>query len=283
MREMNPPKLITIQGSARGGKGTLARALQENLAQDYRVHKIDQGLKFRILAITALGAGINKEDLDALAAFIALASTRKIVADRLIEASAWTKAQLEERYYSEAISNASGMVGKLENAHDVAVQLLLEEVRAVAEHFDIILIDGRALQKYGELLEESGIVEYILAIDVHCDAFVSAQRETKIFAPEDGQTEHYTLEQTMKLLIATRDIARRNSSDARRERDPSLPIRGAYDFDVLHDLNETEQKVVYEIIAQNGAIAIDNSNTKTPESMTDPVVYLVRWMLTKDN
>ena len=35
-------KLITIQGSARGGKGTLARALGEALAVEHRVYTIDQ-------------------------------------------------------------------------------------------------------------------------------------------------------------------------------------------------------------------------------------------------
>lgn len=274
---MNPPKLITIQGSARGGKGTLARALEVDLSQHYRVHKIDQGLKFRILASSALEHGIDKENLDALSEFMGRNETREEVVSKLVEASAWPKEQIESVYYTAAISNASGMAGKLPVTHDVVVALLLEEIRAVAKDFDIIIVDGRALQKYGKQLAEESVVDYLLAIDVHCDAFVSAQRETKIFSPEDDtEAEHYSPDQMMKLLIATRDIARRNTSDARRSRDPSLPLRGAYDFDVLHEMDEIEKSWVVEAILQNGAISIDNSATRTPEQLTVPVVALVR-------
>jgi hypothetical protein len=277
---MNLPKLITIQGSARGGKGTLAKALFDDLSRDLRVHTIDQGLKFRILAFEALANGIDKEDLDAIGTFVGLESTRQSVVEKLVEAAGWTKEQREAQYYTLAISNASGMVGKLPISHDVAVGLLLDEVRAVAPDFDIILMDGRALRKYGKQLESEGVVEYLLAIDVHCDAFVSAQRETKIFSPEDdGEAGRYSQEQTMQLLTATRDIARRNSSDARRARDPSLPIRGAYDFDVLHEMDATEQSWVVEAVRTNGAITVDNSNTKKPEQLTRPIIELVHALL----
>ena len=277
MGQMNPPKLITIQGSARGGKGTLARALEVDLSRDYKVHKIDQGLKFRILAASALEHGIDKENLDELAEFIGRDETREAVVAKLVEAASWDKAQLEATYYTSAISNASGMAGKLPVTHDVVVALLLDEVRAVAKDFDIIIVDGRALMAYGKQLADEGIVDYLLAIDVHCDAFVSAQRETKIFSPEDDtEANNYSPEQMMKLLIATRDIARRNTSDARRSRDPSLPLRGAYDFDVLHDMDETEKSWVVEAVRQNGAISVDNSATRTPEQLTGPIVELVR-------
>lgn len=276
---MDKPKLITIQGSARGGKGTLASALLDELSKDYRVHSIDQGMKFRILAHEALAEGIDKEDLDALAGFMSLESTRQSVVEKLIEAAGWTKEQREAEYYTHAISNASGMVGKVPVAHDVAVSLLLDEVRALALQFDIILIDGRALQKYGKQLESEGVVDYLLAIDVHCDAFVSAQRETKIFSSDDANAEHYSPEQTMQLLTATRDIARRNSSDARRKRDPSLPIRGAYDFDVLHEMEDDEESWVVEAVRTTGAVTVDNSNTKTVVQLTRPIVDLVRALL----
>ena len=280
MIEMNLPKLITIQGSARGGKGTLARALEVDLSRDFRVHKIDQGLKFRILAASALEHGIDKEDLDALAEFIGLDSTRQEVVDKLVEASAWSKEQLESTYYTAAISNASGMAGKLPITHDVVVALLLDEIRAVAQDFDIIIVDGRAMHKYGKQLAAEHVVDLLLSVDVHCDAFVSAQRETKIFSPEDDtEASNYSPEQMMKLLITTRDIARRNTSDARRSRDPSLPLRGAYDFDVLHEMDENERAQVVEAVRQNGAIAVDNSNTCGPEQLTVPVVALVRALL----
>ena len=276
------PSLITIQGSARGGKGTLTKALTRDLSSEYRIYTIDQGLKFRVMAALALEAGVDKEDLAALTAFITQKETHRRVVDALLEAAQLDKPAYEARYYTQSISNASGMVGKLSAAHEIVGELLYEEVAQLVEsspEIDLIIVDGRTLQDYGRELEARGLVRYLLAIDVHCDAFVSAQRETKIFSPEDNELDSYTREQAIQLLVATRDIARRNTSDARRRTLPSLPIRGAYDFDVLRPLPDGKKDMVYEEIRANGAVTIDNSNTKTIKSLTDPVVELVRYLV----
>lgn len=273
-------QLITIQGSARGGKGTLTRALTDDLSRDYRVYKIDQGLKFRIIARTALDVGINIEDLDALAEFVGRDTTRQAITDKLVEVATFDKAQLEAEYYAPHVSNAAGMVGKLTVAQNLAVDLLEDEVAAVASKFDIVIIDGRALYAKGKKLAEQGVIEYLLAIDVHCDAFVSAQRETKIFAPQDDhELDSYSREQAVDLLVATRDIARRNTSDARRATYPSLPLRGAYEFDVLHETNDVEWADILNAVREAKSISVDNSATRSVEQLTVPVVRLVRSLL----
>ncbi len=274
-------KLITIQGSARGGKGTLARALTDDLSTNYRVYKIDQGLKFRIVAKKALETGLDIENLDELNNFVTQAETRTTVANQLRETASWDKAQLEKEYYTAAVSNASGMVGKLPSSQDLLVALLGDEIHGLSHDYDIIIVDGRALQAKGAALAQDGAVEYLLAIDVHCDAFVSAQRETNIFAPQDEhELSGYTREQALELLVATRDIARRNTSDARRACYPSLPLVGAYEFDVLHDTSEAEWLSLVENVQKTKAISVDNSATRTPEQLTCPVVRLVRGLLT---
>jgi len=273
-------KLITIQGSARGGKGTLARALTEDLATDYNVYKIDQGLKFRIVAWVALEESIDKEDLEALAEFVQRPATRRLVVEKLVEAASLTKDELEARYYTFVISNTAGMVGKLDEAQALVVELFKDEVAKIADQFEIIIVDGRSMQVKGKELADAGVIDYLLAIDVHCDAFVSAQRETKIFAPQDDQElGSYSHEQALDLLVATRDIARRNTSDARRRTYPSLPLRGAYEFDVIHEMTADEWTQAIALIKQNGAISVDNSATRTPEQLTNPVVRLVRSLL----
>lgn len=231
------------------------------------------------MAAFALQAGVDKENLAALTAFITREDIQRQVVNALIEAATLAKEEYELRYYTQAVGNASGMVGKLPEAHDIVQTLLFAEVEQVVAAYDVIIIDGRALQEYGREMERRGLVRYVLAIDVHCDAFVSAQRETGIFSPEDDELDSYTHDQALQLLVATRDIARRNASDARRQRKPSLPIQGAYDFDVLRPLPEDEKQSVYEAIRANGAVMIDNSNTKTIESLTEPVVELVRYLL----
>ena len=277
---MQLTKLITIQGSARGGKGTLARALTDDLTTDHKVYKIDQGLKFRILAWAALQQGINKEDLAALESFVQQPTTRTLVVQKLVEAADLTKQELEALYYPFLISNTAGMIGKLDAAQSLVVELFKDEVKQIAPQFEIIIVDGRSMQVKGKELAAAGVVDYLLAIDVHCDAFVSAQRETKIFAPQDDtELDSYSREQALDLLVATRDIARRNTSDARRVTYPSLPLRGAYEFDVIHEMTPDEWTQAIEAVREKGAISVDNSATRTPEQLTAPVVQLVRSLL----
>ena len=172
------------------------------------------------------------------------------------------------------------MIGKLDAAQSLVVELFKDEVKQIAPQFEIIIVDGRSMQVKGKELAAAGVVDYLLAIDVHCDAFVSAQRETKIFAPQDDtELDSYSREQALDLLVATRDIARRNTSDARRVTYPSLPLRGAYEFDVIHEMTPDEWTQAIEAVREKGAISVDNSATRTPEQLTAPVVQLVRSLL----
>lgn len=267
------PSLITIQGSARGGKGTLTKAFAEYLARDHMVQVIDQGMKFRALARLAIEAGIDVEDQKKLESFIQRDTTKDLMISMLERAYGLRKEQCEAEFYSVAINNASGMCGKLAVTHDVVIQVLLEEVRRFVRSKDYIIIDGRAMQKYGLLLEKEGVVKYTLAVDVVCSPMTAAKRV--IGLPSNAQIEELTSEQKTTLLYTINDIDRRNSADARRPRDPSVPIPGAFEFNVLQDYTDGEIQEIADTIKKSRAVSIDNSFTRTKEQLTAPAIRLL--------
>lgn len=269
---LQKPKLITIQGQARGGKGTLARALHQALAKQFRVYVIDQGLKFRIFAKMALDAEIDYEDIAAIHQFVTSPKNKAQALALLQQAAQLSKSAVESHYYTHLVSNVSGMFGKVAATHDVVVEILLDEVRAAAGSYDIIMIDGRAMQTYGEILHKAGVVDYTLAVDVVCEPLTAARRVTGIHEP----VEDLSQEQLVALIKTTQDISRRNSSDARRERDPSVYLHGTYDFDVLHPpTTDAEFAQAVTQAANLGAITVDNSFTRSPEQLTGPTVKLI--------
>ncbi len=270
-------KLITVQGQARGGKGTIAAALLRELEINHSVYAIDQGQKFRVLAKLALDAGIDPEDLTSLESFIGAATTKRALLDTLADLATRSKDEIDRLLYTPEVNNASGMAGKLSLTQDVAVEVLFDEVRRQSPKYDVILIDGRAMQSKGTKLMDEGVVDYVVAIDVSCSPMTAAKRLLGLSVSAD--VDEYTSQQKSDLLRLVNDIDRRNSSDARRASYPSLPIRGAYEFDVLHQWTDANLEKIAQRVRTAGAIAVDNSYTRTKEQLTEPVVRLVGLLL----
>ena len=92
--------------------------------------------------------------------------------------------------------------------------------------------------------------------------------------------EDLTSDQKTQLLYLINDIDRRNSSDARRSRDPSLPIADAYIFDVLHKRTQRELRDVAAEVAKTRTVMVDNSFTRTKEQLTAPCIELLDAIIT---
>ena len=267
------PKLITVQGQARSGKGTLVRALVEALGHEYRIYSIDQGLKFRVFARMALEDGVDYENLELLEKYVLNEVNQTEALERLQAAPGMQKDERDEMYYAHKVGNVSGMFGKIPATHDVVVQLLKDEIKAAVGVYDLVVVDGRAMQKYGQELEDADVVDHILAIDVVCEPLVAARRVLGIFEP----VEQLDTEQLIQLIRTTEDISRRNSSDARRKRDPSVFLHEAFEFDVLHTPeNEAEFERMCDKVAEIGVLSIDNSFTRSVPQLTESSVALIR-------
>ena len=272
-RPLTTPKYITVQGQARSGKGTLVKALVGALCDHYRIYSIDQGLKFRVFARMAIEQSLDYENLDLLESFVQDPASQAEALERLQAAPDMAKNERDEMYYAHQVGNVSGMFGKIPATHEVVVQLLKDEVRAAVGSYDIIVVDGRAMQKYGQELEDADVVDHILAIDVVCEPLVAARRVLEIFEP----VEQLDSEQLVQLIHTTEDISRRNSSDARRKRDPSVFLHEAFELDVLH-MPETDAEFerMCEKVSEVGVLSIDNSFTRSIAQLTEPSVKLIR-------
>jgi cytidylate kinase len=268
--------LITVQGQARSGKGTLAGALKKDLSVDHHTHLIDQGLKFRVIAERYLAGGGDIEDIDAIGAFLE-ADGYNVVLERLSDVAKMEKPEIEEIFYTSQINNASGMVGKSPVAQAKAIDLLIDEVKQSAREYEIIILDGRAMLEKGRKLEAMGVVRYPLALDVKCSSLVAAQRLTGLFKP----VEELSPDEAHRLLTQVSDIEKRNSADARRKVFPSLPISGAYEFDVTHPHNDYELIEACTEAQKVGAVSLDNSYTRAKDEFTIPAIKLVRAVLAK--
>lgn len=272
------PVMITIQGQARGGKGSLTRAIRADLEPEFRVYMIEQGLKFRVFAKLAIEKALDYENIDDIARFVLDEDNQSRIVQMLFEASKMSKDEFIATYYNHQMSNISGMFGKVSETHDVVVDLLLKEVRQAVGKYDIVMVDGRTMQKYGDLLDEEAVVDHVLAIDIVCEPLTAARRVTQIFAP----VEELSNEDLIKLIHTTEDISRRNSSDARRRRDPSVFLHEAFELNVLRPIESAEQfekmcEKAYEI----GVLSIDNSFTRSLEQFTAPSVQLIRCVVDK--
>lgn len=266
------PKYITVQGQARSGKGSLVRTITAKFDREFRVLTIDQGMKFRVFAKLALDEGLDYENLGVLRDYVLTPQNQYKVLEELRVAADLSRPELEERYYAHKTSNIAGMFGKVSETHDVVVSLLLDEVRQARGVYDIVIVDGRAMYKYGKQLDNEGVVDYVLAVDVICEPLVAARRVTGIFAP----VEELSQEELIKLIYTTQDISRRNSSDARRRRDPSVYLHEAFEFDVLHvpeDLDTFEK--MCQKVAEIGVLSLDNSFTQSVEQFTEPSARLI--------
>lgn len=271
-KPLDRPLVIVVQGQARGGKGSLSRALRDSFSKELRVALIEQGLKFRIFAYMALEKGLNYEDIDMLRQFV-LDSDNQQEAVRLLDKVAdLAPKDLQARYYNQDISNVSGMFGKISETHDVVIDVLREQIVQMKNSYDLVIIDGRALKKYAEKFESEGLVRLALTVDVICEPLTAARRVTGIFSP----VEELSNEELVKLIHVTEDISRRNSSDARRKRDPSVFLHEAFELDVLRPVESEEQfSKMCEKISDIGALSIDNSYTRTLEQLTGPSVKMI--------
>jgi hypothetical protein len=270
------PILITVQGQARSGKGTLAAALKVDLATEFSVHLIDQGLKFRIIAERYLQDGADIEDIDAIGAYLESDGYSSVL-KQLSVVGSMGKDDIQRVYYTPQINNASGMVGKSAVAQKKVVELLIDQVTNEAKTNDIIILDGRAMLEKGRKLESMGVVRYPLALDVKCSSLVAAQRITDLVKP----IEDLTPEEAKRLLIQVSDIDKRNSADARRKVYASLPISGAFEFDVTHYHSPAEFDEAVDQAIATGSISLDNSYTRKKDEFTIPAIKLVRGVLAK--
>ncbi len=279
------PRIITAGGEARSGKGTSMADLKDFLESLGRsVDLIDQGIKFRAMAAIAIRLGEPLDSPATLDDFLGTARAQEATLDLLEEVSFLDEDELKSLLYIPEVSKAAGKVGGVPSSHDVAVRLLRSQVEQAAEaEADVVIIDGRSIEKYARKFTEEGFARFVMGWYFKCDPAIAARRSLGLF----GDIDDLSGEDKLRLLNEAFNISDRNRSDMLRKVDPlHEPVRAFHlDFTEYASAERefTPYKISHDIMYKsNGGVAVvDTSYTESVDEMTEPVTELsshaLRW------
>jgi len=223
----NLPKLITFDGEARSGKGTIVSAIKDYLRDkcNYTVMLIDAGQVFRVLVVAATRSGIDIDDVAALDAFLGDESEAEKCVQLVKEVYHMTKDERDSLLYTNEVGANSAKIGARPLSQAFKDELLKKWLRdARAEGYQVVLLDGRALEETGKMLEHEGLCDFILGLYFLCDPMVGACR-TLGFANKEYEELSPAEKNQVDLLVA--EIEERNRKDRERAVQPIVPPAGA--------------------------------------------------------
>lgn len=273
--------MLTAAGGGRSGKGTSMEHLRGRLEAAHRqVGLIDQGQKFRAMAKAALGASEPLDSPNTLNDFLQSAAAKGHTLAILDEVSTMNGKEKKAFLYAPEVSEASAKVGAVPSAHEIATTLLRSEVEiAVEDQKDIILIDGRSVEKYARRFDAEGLARFTMGWFFTCDPAIAARRSLGLF----GDIDKMTPEQREQLLRETFRISDRNRADTLRDIDPMHEPPHAYRLDLAEygtPGSDVRYKRGYDILRSTSAMAtVDTSYTNSVEEMIGPVADISMMVL----
>jgi len=265
----NPvPKLITFDGEARSGKGTIVQATKDALRDTYGHHVmlIDAGQVFRCLVVAAARAGGNLCDAAAIDAFLGDDANAEASVRFVKEVYHMSKSERDALLYTNQVGADSAKIGARPLSQAFKDELLKKWLRdARVEGFDVVLLDGRALEETGQMLEREGLCDFVMGLYFVCDPLVGAMR-TLGFA--NRRFEELNRGQAAAVDELVEQIKARNKADRERAVQPIVVPVGAPRFS-LPDIPAVD--------VGNGRFmaTIDTSEKQTKHQMSQPVIALV--------
>jgi len=254
--------------------GALKRSL-EQVGQ--RVELIDQGRKFRAMGKVALRAGQPLDGPDGPARlddFIRSTKAQKASLAVLDKVSRMDEAAVKAYLYTPEISRASGEVGKVPSVHEVAVRLLRTQVEdAVEAKANVILIDGRGMEKYARQFTKEGVAQFVMGWHFKCEPPIAARRSLGLFE----ELETLRPEDKSRLHAEIWNISDRNKSDISRAVDPLREPTYAYHLDLSTYAapgSDVPYRRAHDILHGGGMAVVDTSYTTSIEEMTGPITEL---------
>lgn len=214
------PKLVTFDGEARSGKGTVVGLVKDYLRDECgrNVMLIDTGQVFRVLAVAIVRAGIDIDSPDAIDAYLANTEAMAANIQFVKDVYRMSKQEREALIYTSEVGVNSAKVGARPLSQRFKDDLQRKWLRdARAEGYDTVLLDGRALEETGEMLEREGLCQYVLGLFFICDPVVSAQR-TLGLVPVQYSDLDLAIRGEVDALV--RQIEVRNAADRERVAQP---------------------------------------------------------------
>jgi cytidylate kinase len=260
------PVLITFDGEARSGKGTIVQATKDYLRNSgHSVMLIDAGQVFRVLVVAASRANVDLDNPDAIDAFL---GDDKNVQDCMQLVKDVYHMQKEERdslLYTNEVGHNSAKIGARPLSQAFKDELLKRWMRdAQTEGFEIVLLDGRALEEVGAALENEELCDFRLGLYFICDPIIGARR-TLGYASRPYDDLEASEKSAVDELVS--QIKARNIADEKREVQPLVRPKGVA---ISH---------LPEIVPSNSVTRpmylLDTSNEMSKEEMSSSVIELV--------
>ncbi len=265
---------ITLGGGARTGKGTSGAAIETKLrSEGLSVLSVDQGQKFRAMAVIALQAGEPLDSPSTLDHFLRSPQAQRSALALLTEVPKMSKDDIQGLLYPSKISVASARVARVPTAHQIATDLLQKQIRqGVEDNTDVIMIDGRAIEPYARrYADEQGLGHFVMGWYFTCDPDVAAKRSLGL-PPEYRRLPRKTKKQ---LSEEAARINARNLSDQNRPVDPLRVPQDAYHLDLStctrSEAYDPQNAASVIIHTANRMAVVDTTPTQSIEEMTRPV------------
>lgn len=270
----NLPKLITFDGEARSGKGTIVQAVKDYLRDEcgYNVMLIDAGQVFRVLVVAATRAGIDLDDTASLDRFLDDENEAEKCVQLVKDVYNMTKAERDALLYTNEVGANSAKVGARPLSQEFKDSLLRKWLRdAATEGYEVVLLDGRALEEVGVMLESEGLCNFVLGMYFVCDPVVGARR-TLGFA--NKSYDELAADEKLAVDRLVDEINERNLRDQKRAVQPILPPEGA----TIFRLPDAPTKFV---TTERPMVVFDTSAEVSKRDMPIPVAMMTATILTK--
>lgn len=258
------PKLVTFDGEARSGKGTIVQATKDFLRDEcgYNVMLIDRGQTFRVLVVAASRANVDMDDPSAIDAFLKDEQNVAECVQFVKDVYHMEKDERDGLLYTNEVGENSAKIGARPASQEFVADLTKKWLRdAGTEGFQVVLVDGRSLEKIGSEMNDEGLCDYRLGLYFICDAKVGARR-TLGFATKSYESLNDSEKQQVDDLIV--QINERNARDKDRDVERLAPPTNAPTF-ALPNVPE------YEKTGARPMVIIDTSAEITKEAMSLPV------------
>lgn len=221
------PKLVTFDGEARSGKGTVVQLTKDYLRDErgHTVMLIDAGQVFRVLVVAAGRAGVDVDDAAAIDAFLADEAEAEKCVQLVKDVYHMAKDERDTLLYTNEVGANSAKIGARALSQAFKDDLLRKWLRdAHVEGYEVVLLDGRALEETGTMLEAAGLCSFVLGLYFVCDPVMGARRTLGYaVTPYDElpDADRHAVDE----LVA--QIIERNQRDSQRPVQSAVPPSGA--------------------------------------------------------
>lgn len=266
------PKIVTFDGEARSGKGTIVQTTKDFLRDQYglKTMLIDRGQTFRVLVVAAERAGVNLDDPDAIDAYLEDESNITTCVQFVKDVYHMEKDERDGLLYTNEVGVNSAKVGARPASQTFVKMLTKKWVHeAGQEGFEVVLIDGRTLEAVAREMQDEGLCEYRLGLYFVCDPVVGARRTLGFAARKYEDLSTAEQDEVNKLVT---QINERNRLDKDRLVEKLAPPDGAETF-ILPTMPEAQKT------ADTPMYIVDTSADLTKEAMSLPVARVVAQLL----